>query len=41
MIDKVDYRIGCAIVMAFWSVVSMAHELATSAFGFGVAQLVK
>jgi ACS family hexuronate transporter-like MFS transporter len=38
MIDKLGCRIGYAIVMAFWSVASMAHALAASAFGFGVAR---
>jgi len=38
MVDRLGSRIGYAIVMAFWSLASMAHALAGSAFGFGVAR---
>ena len=38
MVDKLGCRIGYTVVMAFWSVASMAHALASTAFGFGVAR---
>jgi ACS family hexuronate transporter-like MFS transporter len=38
MVDRLGSRIGYTIVMAFWSVASMAHALAASALGFGVAR---
>lgn len=38
MIDKLGCRIGYAIVMALWSLASMAHALAASALGFGIAR---
>jgi MFS transporter, ACS family, hexuronate transporter len=38
MVDKLGCRIGFAILMGFWSLASMGHALAASAFGFGVAR---
>jgi ACS family hexuronate transporter-like MFS transporter len=38
LVDKLGTRIGYAIIMAFWSVASMAHALASSALGFGIAR---
>ena len=38
MIDNLGSRIGYAMVMAFWSLASVGHALASSAFGFGVAR---
>ena len=38
LVDKLGCRIGYVIVMAFWSLASMAHALAASALGFGIAR---
>jgi len=38
MVDRLGCRIGFTIIMGFWSVASMGHALAASAFGFGVAR---
>ena len=38
LVDKLGSRIGYVIVMAFWSLASMAHALAASALGFGIAR---
>ncbi len=38
MVDKLGCRIGYTVVMAFWSLASMAHALAASALGFAVAR---
>jgi ACS family hexuronate transporter-like MFS transporter len=40
MIDKLGSRVGYAMVMAFWSLASVGHALASSAFGFGVARFL-
>lgn len=40
LVDKLGCRMGYAIFMAFWSLASMAHALAASAFGFGVARFL-
>ena len=37
-LDRIGTRLGYAIALAAWSVASMAHALARSAFGFGVAR---
>lgn len=37
-IDRVGLRLGYAVALGVWSVASMAHGLARSAFGFGVAR---
>jgi len=38
LIDRLGTRIGYALAISVWSVASMAHALARSAFGFGVAR---
>jgi ACS family hexuronate transporter-like MFS transporter len=38
LIDKLGTRIGYGLAIGVWSVASMAHALARSAFGFGVAR---
>jgi ACS family hexuronate transporter-like MFS transporter len=38
MVDRFGTRIGYAIVMGIWSVAAMAHSLARSALGFGIAR---
>ena len=38
LVDKLGTRIGYVIIMAFWSVASMGHALASSALGFGIAR---
>ncbi|MGC1299434.1 MAG: MFS transporter [Alloacidobacterium sp.] len=38
MVDRFGSRIGYAIVMGIWSVAAMAHSLARSALGFGIAR---
>lgn len=38
MVDKLGCRIGYALLMGAWSMASMAHALAASALGFGVAR---
>ncbi len=38
LVDKLGSRVGFAILMAFWSLASMAHAFASTALGFGVAR---
>jgi len=38
MVDRIGCRIGFALIMGFWSLASMGHALAASAFGFGIAR---
>lgn len=38
LIDRIGTRIGYTVVMALWSIASMAHAFATTAFGFGLAR---
>jgi ACS family hexuronate transporter-like MFS transporter len=38
LIDRLGTRIGYALAIGVWSLASMAHALARSAFGFGVAR---
>jgi ACS family hexuronate transporter-like MFS transporter len=38
IIDRIGTRLGYTIAMAIWSLASMGHALARSAFGFGVAR---
>jgi len=38
MVDRLGTRIGYAVVMGIWSVAAMAHALARSALGFGIAR---
>jgi ACS family hexuronate transporter-like MFS transporter len=38
MVDRLGCRIGFALLMGFWSIASMAHALASSVLGFGVAR---
>jgi MFS transporter, ACS family, hexuronate transporter len=38
MVDRLGSRIGFALIMGFWSLASMAHALASSALGFGIAR---
>jgi ACS family hexuronate transporter-like MFS transporter len=38
LVDKLGSRTGFAILMAFWSAASMAHALASTALGFGIAR---
>jgi MFS transporter, ACS family, hexuronate transporter len=38
MVDKLGCRIGFALLMGFWSAASMAHALASSVLGFGIAR---
>jgi ACS family hexuronate transporter-like MFS transporter len=38
LIDRLGTRIGYALAIAVWSLASMGHALARSAFGFGVAR---
>jgi ACS family hexuronate transporter-like MFS transporter len=38
LLDKVGTRLGYALAIALWSLAAMAHALARSAFGFGVAR---
>ena len=38
LMDRFGSRLGYAVAVAFWSVAAMAHALARSAFGFGVAR---
>jgi len=40
MVDRLGSRIGFAVIMCFWSLASMAHALAASAFGFGTARFL-
>ncbi len=38
MMDRLGTRRGIALVLSFWSLAAMAHALARSAFGFGIAR---
>ncbi len=38
LIDRVGTRVGYSLAIGFWSVAAMAHALARSALGFGVAR---
>jgi ACS family hexuronate transporter-like MFS transporter len=38
MIDRIGTRLGYAIIMGIWSISAMAHSLATTALGFGIAR---
>jgi MFS transporter, ACS family, hexuronate transporter len=40
MVDRLGCRIGFVVIMGFWSLASMAHALAASALGFGVARFL-
>jgi MFS transporter, ACS family, hexuronate transporter len=40
MIDKIGTKIGYSISIVVWSVAAMAHALAKTTFGFGVARAV-
>src|SRR5689334_18904833 len=37
-IDRIGTRMGYAVAVALWSVAAMAHALARSVFGFGMAR---
>jgi ACS family hexuronate transporter-like MFS transporter len=38
LIDRIGTRIGYALIMGLWSISAMAHSLATTALGFGIAR---
>ncbi len=38
IIDKIGTKLGFAIAIVWWSLAAMAHAMAKSAFGFGVAR---
>ena len=38
MIDRVGTRTGYALIMGLWSLAAMAHSLAATALGFGIAR---
>ena len=38
LVDRLGSRLGYALIMGTWSLAAMAHALAHSAFGFGVAR---
>ncbi len=38
LIDRLGTRVGYALIMGVWSVSAMAHSLATTALGFGIAR---
>jgi MFS transporter, ACS family, hexuronate transporter len=38
LIDRLGTRIGYALTMLFWSLAAMAHAIAGSLFGFGIAR---
>jgi ACS family hexuronate transporter-like MFS transporter len=38
LIDRIGTRIGYALIMGIWSISAMAHSLATTALGFGIAR---
>jgi ACS family hexuronate transporter-like MFS transporter len=40
LMDRIGTRLGFAVAVAAWSVVSMGHALARSPFGFGVARFL-
>jgi ACS family hexuronate transporter-like MFS transporter len=39
-IDRVGTRLGYAVMMTVWSLAAMAHSLANSVFGFGLARFM-
>ncbi len=38
LVDRIGTRIGYALIMGIWSISAMAHSLATTALGFGIAR---
>ena len=40
MVDRLGTRVGYALIMGVWSLASMAHALAHSVLGFGIARFV-
>jgi ACS family hexuronate transporter-like MFS transporter len=38
LIDRIGTRLGYALIMGVWSISAMAHSLATTALGFGIAR---
>jgi ACS family hexuronate transporter-like MFS transporter len=38
LIDRIGTRVGYALIMGLWSISAMAHSLATTALGFGIAR---
>ena len=38
LIDRIGTRLGYALIMGVWSLSAMAHSLATTALGFGIAR---
>ncbi len=38
LIDRIGTRLGYALIMGVWSLAAMAHALATTALGFGIAR---
>ncbi len=40
MVDRLGTRIGYAVIMCVWSLAAMAHALASSALGFGLARFL-
>src|SRR5579875_3267781 len=38
LVDRLGSRLGYALIMATWSLAAMAHSLARSALGFGIAR---
>ena len=38
LIDRIGTRIGYALIMGVWSLAAMAHALATTVLGFGIAR---
>jgi ACS family hexuronate transporter-like MFS transporter len=38
LIDRIGTRFGYALIMGIWSLATMAHSLATTALGFGIAR---
>jgi ACS family hexuronate transporter-like MFS transporter len=38
MVDRLGSRLGYALIMGTWSLAAMAHALASSALGFGIAR---
>ncbi|RRA49427.1 MFS transporter [Acidipila sp. EB88] len=38
LVDALGSRVGYTLIMGTWSIAAMAHALASSAFGFGVAR---
>ena len=39
LIDRIGTRVGYSLTVVFWSLASMAHALAKSVFGFGLARV--